>query len=207
MLTGILFFAWTLFAQTVDMKQAAKKQRISHIDFYHVSVGAGVAFNRNICVGPQISAGMGSFRNLLNGDVGIRYQFLGVFPRKGVESVSLQQLPVFVSLNLNVFRWKSGCLYLGGEMAFVSAVAARHRLPDGQIVSDSQIGKNHFTPAAKLGVRIRQCDVSLYYEYDMKPSFNQKYVFETTGYDYELLQPALFERMRFGVRFLYHFDF
>lgn len=92
-------------------------------------------------------------------------------------------------------------------MAFVPVIAARHRLPDGQSVPDLQIGKNHFTPAAKLGVRIQQCDVSLYYEYDMKPSFNQKYVFETADYDYDLLRPALFERMRFGIRFLYHFDF
>ena len=203
----LLLLVWTMSAQTDDVAQAVRRQRIAHIDFYHVSGGAGFALNHNFCVGPQLSAGIGSFRNLLNGDFGVRYQFLGVFPRKGVESVSLQQLPVFLSLNLNVFRWKTGSLYLGGEMAFVPTVVAHHRLPAGQMVSDRQIGKNHFTPAAKLGVRVQQYDVSLFYEYDLKPSFNQKYIFETAGFDYDLLHAAIFERMRFGIRFLYHFDF
>jgi len=194
-------------AQNSQETEALKRERLSRIDFWHVSVGASFAANRNFSVGPQLSIGVGSYRNLLNGDFGIRYLFDGPFLKRGEERVSVQQLPVFLSLNLNFARWRGGCVYLGGEMAFTAAVAAHHRFPDGQVESDIYIGKSHFTPAAKLGCRIQDCDISFFYEYDMKPSFNQKYIFETEGFDYDQLKYSIFERMRLGIRFLYHFNF
>lgn len=203
----LTFLFFTLSAQTDSSQESVRRQRISRIDFYHVSVGASVAMNRNYSVGPQLSFGVGSFRNILNADVGIRYLFEGAFLQRGAERVSLQQMPIFVSLNVNAFRWRTGSFYLGAEMAYTPTVVAQHRLPDGQLVSDIQIGKNHFTPAAKLGFRQGDCDLSLFYEYDMKPSFNQKYIFETVGYDYDVLKYSIFERMRLGIRFLYHFNF
>lgn len=203
----LTFLFFTLSAQTDSSQEAVRRQRISRIDFYHVSVGASVAMNRNYSVGPQISFGVGSFRNILNADVGIRYLFEGAFLQREAERVSLQQLPLFVSLNVNAIRWRTGCFYLGAEMAYIPTVVAQHRLPDGQLISDIHIGKNHFTPAAKLGFRQGDCDFSLFYEYDMKPSFDQKYIFETVGYDYDALKYSIFERMRMGLRFLYHFNF
>lgn len=195
-----------MVAQSVDDPAAVRNKRISHIDFYHVSVGASVAMNRNYSFGPQLSFGVGSYRNILNADVGIRYLFEGAFLQRGAERVSLQQLPLFVSLNVNAFRWRTGSFYLGAEMAYTPTVFAQHRLPDGQLVSDIHIGKNHFTPVAKLGFRQGDFDLCLFYEYDMKPSFDQKYIFETVGYNYDALKFSVFERMRMGLRFLYHFN-
>jgi hypothetical protein len=206
-LLWMVLLVWSVSAQTDDSQEAVRRQRISRIDFYHVSVGASVAMNRNYSLGPQLSFGVGSFRNILNADVGIRYLFEGALLQRGAERVSLQQLPLFVSLHVNAIRWRTGSFYLGAEMAYVPTVVAQHRLPDGQLVSDIHIGKNHFTPAAKLGFRQGDCDFSLFYEYDMKPSFDQKYIFETVGYDYDALKYSIFERMRLGIRFLYHFNF
>lgn len=101
---GVLFLVWTLSAQTEDTQDKVRRQRISRIDFYHVSVGADFAVNRNFCVGAQLSVGVGSFRNVLNVDAGLRYRFLGMFPSMGAERLALHQLPVFVSLNVNPLR-------------------------------------------------------------------------------------------------------
>ena len=207
-LIGLMMFVWMVSAQSDVMSKAVKRRRINHIDFYHVSVGANFAMNRNYCVGLQLSAGVGSFRNVLNADIGLRYQFLGMFIRKREERVSLQQLPLFISLNVNVYRWHTGSLYIGGEMAYIFKVSGRHVLPDANgATHDLKIGKNHFTPAAKIGCRVADCDVSVFYEYDMKPSFDQKYIYETEEFDYGVLRTSIFERMRMGVRFLYHFNF
>lgn len=196
-----------LAAQTGKEEPSIRQERLSRIDFYHVSVGASFYMNRNVGIAPQLSAGIGSFRNILNGDVGIRYLFLGQFPRKGVERVSVQQLPVFVSLNVNPIKWASGCVYVGGGIAFTPTIAAFHCTADGNHISDLRIGKNHFTPFAKLGFRVNHIDGHFFYEYDLKPSFNQKYIYESEEFDYVSLKHQLFERMRFGFTLLYHFDF
>lgn len=208
LLAGACTVPQPMAAQSADNPAAVRNKRISHIDFYHVSVGAGFAMYRNMAVGPQISFGVGSFRNILNADVGIRYIFMGPFPHKDAERVSVQQLPVFISLNVNAIRWRTGCIYIGGEMAYTPAVMATHYIPStGKTLPDLNAGKSHFTPAAKLGFRQGDIDLALFYEYDMKPSFDQKYIFETIGYDYDALKYSIFERMRFGIRFLYHFNF
>lgn len=208
MILWLLLSPFFLSAQVATQNDDLKRKRIGKIDFWHVSIGASAAMNRNLSAGLQLSAGLGSFRNVLNVDMGVRYLFYGSFPRKDVERVSSQQLPLFISLNLNFFRWKSGSMYFGAEMAYTITISAQHTVPaDCYRGKDLKIGKDHFTPAAKIGCRAGDCDVSLFFEYDMKPSFDQKYIFETEQFDYDKLKPSLYERMRVGVRFLYHFNF
>ena len=101
LLSAFQLKAWT---QTCDETEMLRKKRIGKIEFYHVSVGAGLGINRNFSAAVQLSLGLGSFRNVFNADAGFRYQFYGPFPQKGKERVSIQQLPFFLSANVNFYR-------------------------------------------------------------------------------------------------------
>ena len=179
-------------------------QRWRMIDLYHFSSGVAVEHNANTIVAPRVSLGMGSFRNLLNADIGVGYEIVNPLPRKGMEGLGLHRVAPFVSVTTNIIRWRRGSIYLGGDMAYLLNVRTRHRLPDGLSLHDPDIAQFHFSVSAKCGLRLDYWDFSLYYSYDLSPAFGQKHIYETTGYDFYALEPSIYERSRIGIRVTYH---
>lgn len=202
----LIFMATALFAQTAEEKERIKRQRLRTIDLYHLSVGMDSHFNRNAFFSPKVSVGMGSFRNRVNADIGVRYTIGGSVFFDYEESILLHQLPIFVSVQFNFVSWRTNCAYLGTEIAYhIPITASHHILSTGTVITDNKIGHAHGSGRIKAGIRINRWDASLFYEYDFAPMMNQKYVYETPGYDYDILRDALFERSRGGFSISYSF--
>lgn len=195
----LLFTVLHVTAQTDPEKAAIRMERLRNVDYMHVGMGVETGGNKNWFVGPKVFYGIGSYRNTLNADIGISYQFTNLFGSSSNERIMLQQLPVFANLHLNIMHWTTCCMYIGGEAAYYFAVKGVHHLPLSEVTeNENSLGKSHATVAGLLGVRLSRWDFSLRYAYDLSPSMNQKFVFESAGYDYDYLYSSLFERSRFA---------
>lgn len=205
-LTLLLFlFATTLFAQTTEEKERIRQQRLRTIDLFHLSTGMDVHANQNVFFSPKFSIGIGSFRNLFNADLGVRYTLGGSMFSGQSESIMTHQIPVFLSAQCNMVSWKTNCVFIGAEIAYHIPITAFHFLPS-TFRFDSNLNSAHFSGRAKIGARIDQWETSLFYEYDLAPSMKQKYVYESNEYNYDVLHNTLFERMRYGVSVSYIFN-
>ena len=195
-------------AQTPQEKDALRQKRFSKIEYYHVGAGIEAGFNKNLLVGPKVYAGIGSYRNLLCVDAGLKLLWLNPAGSADKERVSMWQLPVFAAVSANLLRWQKNALYVGGELDYHLILSATHHLPvNNATVSDKDLGSKYASASLRLGLRMDRWDVSLFCERDLAPAFEQKYVYETPAYDYDALHDAIFERMRFGVSLSYTFPF
>lgn len=196
------------YSQTTKEKEMIIKERIRRIEFFHASFGIDVSANKNFYTSPWLSLGVGSFRNLLNADLGVKYTIGNPFFFDDKEHLVPQQLQLFAALQLNVLSWKTNCVFVGGSMAYGVPFAAFHHLPSSNIIEyDKEVGCRHFSTEICTGIRFDNWRMSLFYEYDLAPALNQKYVFESLNYDYDLMKDILFERGRFGFSVAYYIPF
>lgn len=202
----LLFVTTALFSQTAEEKERIKRQRLRTIDLYHVSVGMDAQFNQNVYFSPKLSLGMGSFRNRVNADLGVKYMVGSSLFFEYDEFILIQQLPVFASVQCNLVSWEGNCVYIGAELAYHIPITASHHITStGTIHTDNNLGLAHFSGRIKAGTRIDRWEGYLFYEYDFAPMMNQKYVYESPEYDYDILRGALFERTRYGISLSYNF--
>lgn len=195
-------------AQTLQEKDALRRQRFSKLEYYHVGAGIEAGMNKNFVTGPKVYAGIGSYRNLFSADVGLKLLWMTTFKSSQEESVSQRQIPFFVSASANLLRWHHSAVYLGGEFAYHLQIGVTHQLPDGKTsYSDNELANNHTSVSIKVGTRLNNWDFCLFWQRDLAPAFNQKYVYESADYDYDTLHSTIFERMRFGICANYLFSF
>lgn len=200
----LLLLVCPVIAQTENEKAVIRHERLRMIDFHHVNVGVEVNAHNNQLMGPAISYGVGTFRNLLNLDLGIKYIMVNPIGRNGEERISVHYLPVWVATNVNVMRWHWGSVYVGGEISYSIVATANHRKPFSEVIEyDRCIGNNHTSLSGKLGVRLSRMDINIHYCYDLSPTMNQKYIFETAKFDYDYLKANLYERYRIGLSVSY----
>ena len=205
----VLFLALastTLFSQTAKEKEQIKRKRLRTIDLYHINVGLDAHFNQNLFFSPKASFGIGSFRHILNADVGIRYTLGGSAFFGKEEYVMVHQLPIFISAQCNFVSWETGCVFIGAEIAYHIPITGLHYVPSTSTLKfDNQLNQAHFSGRAKAGARINQWEIGLFYEYDLAPMMDQKHVYESPEYDYDILHDYLFERIRYGISLGYNF--
>lgn len=191
-------------SQTTKEKDELRQQRFSQIDYYHTGIGVDAAFNHNVIVGPKVYVGIGSFRNLINADLGIKLLWTNPFISSSKENITQRQLPIFLSVSCNVLRWKSGSAYFGAEMDYHLSLYANHQLPKKSgTISDNNLMHSHASASIRLGVYLGQWNIGAFYDYYLAPSYNQKYVYESPAYDYDALHDALFERTHLGISVAY----
>lgn len=197
-----------IMAQSQKEKTVLKQKRFKKVDYYHVGVGIESGINENWYIEPLIFGGIGSYRNLLNVDIGIGYQLINPLGSSEKERIVLHQLPVFASLHINLAHWPSGAVYIGGEGIYNLTVKGQHVVPNADLAeTDNKLGHSHATAVGMLGVRLNQWDFSLRYAYDLAPGMNQKYVFESPSYDYDYLHASLFEHSRLALNISYLIPF
>lgn len=185
-----------------------KIERFSKIEYYHFAIGLDAAIHHNYSISPKFFFGIGSSRNFLNADLGFKYNFRNPFYKSSKENVSIQELVMFISLHLNVIRGKKACLYIGGEIASHWTTNSKHYIHSLDTkITDTRLGNDYFSAYGKIGTKINSWEISLFYEYDLSPSINQKYVYESKEYEYQSLYNSLFERTRLGVGLTYYFPF
>lgn len=195
------------FSQTQPDKKKIKKERLSKVEMFHYAIGFESSFNTNVYFSPEVMYGVGSFRNLINADIGLRYMFGNPFFSDKNERLVDHQIPFFISVQLNFVSWKESCAFIGAEMAYCMPVTVFHHYGESDnVVADRKIGKNHFSSRAKIGVKLNRVGIMAFYEFDLAPMMNQKYVYESAEFDYDALHASLFERTRFGVSLTYYFN-
>jgi len=208
----IMAFALTMLmsvasAQTMQDTCRVIKNRLRYVDFINVNVGGEVAANINYEISPKVALGIGSFRNVVNGDVGLKIKFCNPLLINKNVGISYISLPIFISANINIYKWKFNSLFVGGEIDYNISLTSilKNRLSNETIV-DKYLIQNHFSAAGKLGCKLNNILLYLFYEYDIEPAYNQKYIFESANYDYYVLKKSIFERWRFGVNLSYMFN-
>ena len=202
----LIFMSATLLSQTKEEKERIKRQRLRTVDLYHISVGMDSHFNQNVFFSPKLSLGIGSFRNRLNVGAGVRYMVGGSVFFEEEESILLHQLPLFASVQFNFISWRAHCAYIGTEIAYhIPITASHHILSTSTVITDNNLGQAHCSGRIKVGARINRWEFGFFYEYDFAPMINQKYVYESSEYDYDILRSALFERSRYGFSISYNF--
>lgn len=195
-----------VFSQTKSMKDHYKKERLSKIDMFHYAVGLEGSFNKAVYFSPEVKFGVGSFRNFINVDVGLRYMFGNPFFNYKEECLVVHQIPLFVSVQFNAYSWNQNRTFIGAEMAYIIPITVFHHYGESEnVAADNNVGNSHFSCRATIGLQLKRFCIELFYEYDFAPIMNQKYVYESANYDYDVLQESLLERARFGMSLTYYF--
>lgn len=198
----------TLIAQSKFEREKILNRRLDKIEYYHIGVGMDAAMNKNYQFSPKVFVGIGSSRNLFNVDMGLKLTFSNVFGESDDEYIRHYAMPIFVAGSINAVRWKQKNLYVGAEISYNVALGSRHIVFNQLLETDiASIAKNHFAWQGKLGFRNKDWDISAYYEYDLSPAIDQKYVYESPAYDYFNVYGSIFERWRIGVSATYNFRF
>ncbi len=216
-LNSIFVIAASLFGQIAPAcaqglqieKQQLIKQRMSKIDRYHVSVGLGGEFSKSQRYYVQIFTGYGSMRNLLNIDVGLRYMSTNPITRNGFDDVSLAHAAVFAAGDINFFRSKGWCSYGGAEIAWNAATSGKYYYETTKSThSDLSLGSSYGSMRLRLGAKMSErWRIEVYYAYDFAPAFDQKYIFESTQYDYDAVYDRIYDRGHFGLTLAYQLNF
>lgn len=196
------------FAQTDKEVQHARQKRYSMIHAHHIGVGIETDLMENARISPRLYYSFGSFRNLFTIDAGLKYIYSHPMCHVTDEKVTGHYLSPFVAIDFHFAQWDKGCVFAGGEFAYNFNVTGEHYLPASNLrVGDKNIGNNHSSLRAKVGVRLENWVFNVHYEYDLAPSYNQKYIYETADYDFATLRPSLYERHRVGISIAYLFTF
>lgn len=209
LITSCLLLSLQGRAQGQVDRQHLIDKRLVNIDRYHAGAGLTTEFNQNVYLGPQVFLGWGSSRHLFCADVGAKYLFGNSFSKRHENRISLQQFAVFATADVNAVRWSSGCAYLGGGVDWRLATGSKY-VEDATSLSfsDSHITQSHTSLHARIGVRWgERWKTELSYTYDLAPAFDQKYVFESSQFDFASLRDCLYERTRLGITLSYLFPF
>ncbi len=191
--------------QTDIDKESVKWDRIKKIDYYHISTGIRVGGYNNALFALSLSSGFGTYRNLFNMDYGLQYSIVNPLGLGRSEQVSLQQIPLFVLVKINFFRQKDYCFFIGAGFEYVFCLSSKHYV-DSDYTTDYHIGNSHSCISSKGGVRFENLEISVGCNYRLSPAFDQKYIYESVGYDYKGLKDYTFERFFFDLNIVYHFD-
>lgn len=207
----VLLFTFFLYcaifhAQNFNARSALQ-HRLTRIDLYHVSIGIEGATNVNAMYGVRTSVGIGSRRHLMNADLGLGLRGWNYLFHSKDNYLRMFQMPFFISTNINPIRWANGCVYLGGEasMQFALHNSTATLLPNHAGHDISAIN-NYASVRGKVGVMLGQMKIAVFYERDLDPLCNQKYMYESGLYDFESMRSSLYEHSRLGLSLTYQFN-
>lgn len=205
---GLLLVSSASFCSSDDeaLKENLRLRRNSMIDFYHIGLNMDLSAGINNTVDPGFFIGIGSFRNLFNADIGVSYSMKNIIPLDSEESVSVHQLKISLSAKVNCIRWRFGSVYLSPGIDWSMPLIAFHRtVASSYGYMDNSIGRCCFSSCLNLGIIWNRLDFSIFCRYDMSPSFNQKYIYESVDYNYHVLYDSIFDRDCFGIGIGYYF--
>ena len=123
------------------------------------------------------------------------------------ERVAGHYMAPFAAADVNFGQWSNGSGFAGAEIAYNIPVMGEHYTVSGYKFQDTELVKGHCSIRLRAGVRLEKWVFNVHYEYDLAPSFNQKYVYESAQYDFVTLRPSLYERHRVGISVAYLFTF
>ena len=94
----LLFVSSSLLAQGSKEMEGIKSKRFNSIDMRHIGVGLETGVYENLYIGPKLFYGLGTFRNKINIDGGLKYLYCSAMNNRHEEFISVQFFSVFCSL-------------------------------------------------------------------------------------------------------------
>lgn len=196
------------FAQVSIDRDKVLDKRLDKINFYHIGTGLEIAGNHNYMLSPKVYLGFGSPRNLLNVDIGLKLSFNNPVRSANSEYIRFYSMPFFLSGSINAVKWKQNAIYVGAEVAYNIALGSGYHSSNHTAEDNAgSVAKSHASWQGKMGYRYKNWDLSFFYEDDLSPAIDQKKVYESAEYDYDMLHESIFERWRLGMSITYNFRF
>lgn len=185
--------------------RARKQMYLAKANLANIGLGIECEGLYNHAAGIRLEWRAGSERQLLNFISG--WELLWHNPiDSGRPQVTLLQNSPYASLRLNCIRMSAGSIYAEGGASFNLNYGMTYRAGDRQ-TSDSLLVRNHFSTHLRMGFVTDNFDVSIFARYDLKPTFNQKHIYDTKAYDYYAMGPAINERWSIGLCMVWYIRF
>ena len=203
-----LFFSLLASSQTDKEMQLLRQGRYQRVYSHHLGIGMESNMLENFRLSPRLFYSFCSYRSYFSIDAGVKYVYSHPMVPLTQERLACHYLAPLLSVKAHFWHWDKGCLYAGGEAAYHLALVGEHYIPGNDLpIRDRKIGKHHASVRAQFGVKMEHWELNVHYEYDLNPSWNQKYLFESAEYNYDLLRPSLYERHRVGITLAYLITF
>ena len=204
----LLLISLPVLSQTDKEINRLRQGRYQRVHSHHLGIGMESNVYENFRLSPRLFYSFCSYRSFFSIDGGVKYVYAHPMRHMTEERLACHFLAPFAAAKIHFWRWDAGCLYVGGEAAYHFAVMGEHYFPKYDLPTrDKKIGKNHTSIRAQLGVKMEHWELNVHYEYDLSPSWNQKYLFESEEYDYDRVRPSLYERHRIGLTIAYLITF
>ena len=218
----------------VNKKRKAAKRQAAWEDRWQFGIGMDFDTGKSFAYGPRLELRIGAVEDIFNFSLGAKYIMWnpGEPDNEGGKDiyrpkVGVDQVPVFAVLKFNLTDLGNAniCkLYLAAEGSYNFNLEARFKAPDltgywasleesgyypglwkGEKVFDSAIvHPNNITTGCRVGFNWRKYDLSIYGKYDVTPMFDTEYISTVPGYSYEVIEPIVKSRFRFGFSLIYY---
>ena len=169
-------------------------------NFFNLGLGLEYEMWHNLGYGPRLECRFGTDWQLINGAIGIKvlsYNNIGKDLYKR-DMVSYTAIPFFADARVNLYSSDHIGVHADAELAFTLVTNEIYHNGIDIYDTNKELGNHHFTTSIRIGTRIDNIDMGIYVKYDTKPVLNQKYIYETIGYDYYAFGKAINERVRIG---------
>lgn len=206
----ILVFLHLLSVHCAEAKvvknNAVIDRRLNMIDSHKFGLGLEASFMSNYGILQKFYYQYGSNNSIVNADIGVKLGYENPWMLSTKEYVSRIWIPVFAGVDLNCYRWQFNALYLGMEISYNLSASPRYHAPNlVNSLKDPELARDYFSMAGRLGVKYRYFDIRLYFVFDLKPKYNQKYIFESSAFDFGAVRNQIYERYQVGISFSYYF--
>lgn len=180
-----------------------KMMLFTKANLVNIGLGAECEGFYNYGAGARLEWRAGSERQLINAIAGWEIIWHNHIHKEKPNIIYVQNSPYF-AFRINYARMAPGSLYLEGGMSYNINAGEKYRIADRE-TSDKLLARNHFSTSMRMGYVTDRYDISVFARYDLKPTFNQKYIYETGSFDYYAMKKALNERWSIGLCMLWYF--
>lgn len=181
----------TLFAQSSQDKQA--QVYLDRIGIHQIGISVGASYWNNVHSDVMVLYALGTTRNIINLDVGIGYRLSIPLLNQVPPSFYGHYLPLLLNARCNFYRWNRSCTYLHATSEF------------NVNIGDQSVHQSFFSISGGVGIKHEALAMSIFYAYDLRPSFAQKYIYENPEFDFDSFRIVIYERMHLGARLTYYF--
>lgn len=203
-ITFLIFLSFLSYGHSREFTRQEVHNRLNKTSLHHLGIGMGMEMNRNNLINTELIYRYGNKRQTINSFCFI--EFSRTFPKNLDPCVSFWQYSMGCGISENIIKSYVGTLYLAESVSIDIPFSARYHDME-YVYADKGLVKFHLSGKIRLGFALNNFDVSLFSEFDMMPTFNQKYIFETIGYDYYAIRSLINERFRLGVSIVYFINF
>lgn len=181
-------------------------KRLDMVDVVQLGTGVDVIGGQNCHINPKLYIQYGSSHSFINVQGGMKLSFANLITSGDKDRLLSVSMPLYVAINFGALRWRFNQLYVGAEADYTIPLYARYSNPKQNITySNVKALQSYPSVGGRIGLRISHCDMMFICMYDIRPAYNQKYIFESDAYDYYSLKTSIFERITFGISMSYIF--